>query len=162
MARTDETTGIRPDDGLSAICARYGNRPDALIEILIDIQDERGQVADSDIATIAEALNLSRAEVHGVRSFYSDFSTTPKGRCVVKLCRAEACKAVGGDVLVGAVEKRLSAKVGETSPSGDVSIEPVYCLGNCALAPAVIVGDRPIGRASADMIAEAVLEALRD
>jgi len=156
MVRVDETTGIDRDDGLMAICARYENRPDALIEILIDLQTERGCVADADIAPIAEALNLSRAEVHGVRSFYSDFSTTPKGRTCVKLCRAEACKAVGADALAKAVETRLSAGFGETSPSGDVSLEPVYCLGNCALAPAAMVGERLIGRADADKIVDAI------
>jgi len=156
MAQSDSTTGLRPDEGVAAICAKYDNRPDALIEILIDLQAERGCIADADIAPIADALNLTRAEIHGVRSFYSDFSTTPKGRVCVKLCRAEACKSVGGDTLAQIVEKRLSAKLGQTSPSGDVSLEAVYCLGNCALAPAALVGERLIGRATADKIANAV------
>ncbi len=156
MAQSDSTTGLRPDEGVTAICAKYDDRPDALIEILIDLQAERGHIADADIAPIAEALNLSRAEIHGVRSFYSDFSSTPKGRVSVKLCRAEACKSVGGDALARDVETRLSVKSGGTSPSGDVSLDDVYCLGNCALAPAALVGERLIGRATADKIAKAI------
>ncbi|GJL97291.1 MAG: NADH-quinone oxidoreductase subunit E [Hyphobacterium sp.] len=156
MANSDSTTGSRADEGVSAICAKYDNRPDALIEILIDLQAERGCIADADIAPLADTLNLSRAEIHGVRSFYSDFSSAPKGRVSVKLCRAEACKSVGGDALAKAVEKRLSVQLGHTSPSGDVSLEEVYCLGNCALAPAALVGDRLLGRATADKIANAI------
>jgi formate dehydrogenase subunit gamma len=156
MAHSDSTTGSRPDEGISAICAKYDNRPDALIEILIDLQADRGCIPDADIAPLAEALNLSRAEIHGVRSFYSDFSSSPKGRVSVKLCRAEACKSVGGDALARDVEKRLSVKPGQTSPSGDVSLNDVYCLGNCALAPAALVGDRLMGRATAEKIAIAV------
>ena len=85
---------------------------------------------------VAEALNLSRAEVHGVVSFYHDFRATPPGRTVVKLCRAEACQAVGSEALAAAVERRLGVATGETTPDGRVTLEAAYCLGNCACGPA--------------------------
>jgi len=129
-----------------AACAAEGARPDALIEILHAVQAACGYVPSDVIAPIAEALNISRAEVHGVVTFYHDFRDAPAGRCVVKLCRAEACQAVGGDALATDVEGRFGAKTGATSADGRVTLEPAYCLGNCALGPAVMVDGRLYGR----------------
>ncbi|HMT41032.1 MAG TPA: NAD(P)H-dependent oxidoreductase subunit E [Sphingorhabdus sp.] len=114
------------------ICAQHGNRPDALIEILHAVQAERGYLADDALKGIAHALNISRAEIYGVVTFYHDFRREPPPRHVVKLCRAEACQAVGSEELARHVEARLT-----DSPS--IAVEAVYCLGNCALGPAALV-----------------------
>ena len=149
-------------DEVRGICARHGQRADALIEILIDVQHARGCIADADVGVIAEALNLSRAEVHGVRSFYADFSTTPKGRCVVKLCRAEACQSVGSDALAEQLRARLGLDFGQTSRDGAHTLEAVYCLGNCALGPAAMVNGRLIGRADPGRIDAMIAETAND
>lgn len=139
-------TALESASDIDAICARYEDRPDALIEILIDVQDVYGAIADAHVRQIAGRLNLSRAEVHGVRSFYSDFPVEPNAAPCVKICRAEACQAVGGDDLARDAETALT----------EAHIKPVYCLGNCALAPAAMVQDRLIGRASVDRIRAAL------
>jgi formate dehydrogenase subunit gamma len=140
-----------------AICARHGNDPAALIEILHDLQEEHGWVPEQALPAIASALNIGKAEVHGVVSFYHDFRRAPAGRVVVKLCRAEACQSMGATRLIEQICARLGAGLGETSPQG-VTVEPVYCLGNCALAPAATVGGKLIGRADVARL-EAVIAA---
>ena len=140
------TTNDR-DEAVRAISANYHNRPDALIEMMHDVQGQLGCVDDMAVQLLADAVNRSRAEVHGVRSFYTDFTDTPKGRCVVKLCRAEACQAAGGEALANAIETALNIKTGETHADGSVSLEAAFCLGDCALAPAAMVDDTLIGRA---------------
>lgn len=148
-----------PDTGLATeICARYGNRPDALIEILHDVQEAKGFVPEADLKPIAEALNLSRAEVWGTMSFYHDFRREPAGQHVVKLCRAEACQAVGALELIDGVCAAQGIELGGTS-AGGVTVEPVYCLGNCALGPSAMVNDRLMGRATPDKIAGALDDA---
>lgn len=141
-----------------AICARYGNDPAALLEILHDIQDEAGFVAEAVLPAVAGALNLSRAEVYGVVSFYHDYRRAPAGPVVVKLCRAEACQSMGALALIEAVCTRSGIALGGTSEDG-VTIEPVYCLGNCALAPAAMVNGKLIGRADGDRLDTAIREA---
>lgn len=131
---------------VSAICASFGNRPSCLLEILRAVQEKVGFLADDDLKAVAAALNLSRADVHGVASFYHDFRRQPAGKTVIKICLAEACQAVGCNQLKQHAEHALSVKVGETSSSGAVTLEPVYCLGNCALGPAVMVGETLYGR----------------
>ena len=108
--------------------------------------------------TIADALNLSRAEVYGVLSFYHDYRRAPAGPVVVKLCRAEACQAMGALALIDDVCARRGVVLGGTSEDG-VTIEPVYCLGNCALAPAAMVNGRLLGRADVERLDTAVREA---
>jgi len=130
------------------VCRRHGNSPGALIEILHDIQSVLGFVPDAVLPDIAHALNLSRAEVFGVRTFYHDFRTEPAGKHVLKLCRAEACQAMGADKLAASVAKSLGIEIGGTSRDGAVTVEAVYCLGNCALAPAAMLDGRLIGRCS--------------
>ena len=118
------------------ICAKYDHRADALLEILLDIQERQTCVSDDAARTVAQALNISRAEVQGVRSFYADLSTEPRDPGRLRLCRAEACQALGAD--------RLAAELGGAGLAHDA----IYCLGNCALGPAALIGDRLIGRAS--------------
>jgi formate dehydrogenase subunit gamma len=142
----------------AAICTRHGNDPAALLEILHDLQAEAGCVSDTALPVIAKALNLSRAEVNGVVSFYHDYRKTPAGPVVVKLCRAEACQSVGALALIEAACARRGITLGGTSQDG-VTIEPVYCLGNCALAPAAMVNGTLVGRASVDRLDTAVREA---
>ena len=126
-------------EAAKAIAQRHGNRPDALLEILHDLQHEVGSVPEATLPVIAKALNLSRAEVHGVVTFYHDFRRTPAGRHVIKVCRAEACQSMRGNELAAAAQKSLKVKFGETTSGGAITLEAVYCLGNCALAPAIMV-----------------------
>ena len=141
-----------------AIAALYGNRPDALIEILHDLQHEVGSVPEAALPVIAKALNLSRAEIHGVVSFYHDFRRKPAGRHVVKVCRAEACQSMRGNELAAAAQKTLQVGFGETTGDGAITLEAVYCLGNCALSPAVTVDGKLVGRVDKKKLAKIVAE----
>ena len=124
------------------IAAEHGNRPDALIEILHEVQEALGYVPEAAVPVLADALNLSRAEVHGVVTFYHDFRREPAGRHVLKMCRAEACQSMGGEALVARAEDRLGVACGDTSADGRVTLEPVYCLGLCATAPSAMLDGR--------------------
>jgi formate dehydrogenase subunit gamma len=135
-------------DAASVIAARYDNKPDALLEILHDLQAEVGHVPEAALPVLAKALNISRAEVHGVVTFYHDFRRKPAGRHVVKVCRAEACQSMRGNELAEAAQKSLKVKFGETTADGRVTLEAVYCLGLCSTAPAILVDERPVGRVS--------------
>jgi formate dehydrogenase subunit gamma len=128
-----------------AACARHGNKPDELLEILHDLQHQLGHVPEATLPVIARALNLSRAEVYGVVTFYHDFKRHPVGKHVIKICRAEACQAMGTEQLCRHAEQSLKTKMGSTTPDGAVTIEQVFCLGNCALSPAVMVGETLYG-----------------
>jgi formate dehydrogenase subunit gamma len=118
----------------------------ATLPILHAMQEAFGCVPEEAIPLIADALNLSHAEVYGIVSFYRDFRSKPPGRHVLKLCRAEACQAMGGDALAVAAEAKLSTHVGDASGNGTVTLEPVYCLGLCACAPAALFDGKPFGR----------------
>lgn len=120
-----------------------------LLPILHAIQERLGHIDARAIPVVAEILNLTRAEVHGVVSFYHDFRREPAGRHVVKVCCAEACQAMGSDALVAELESLLGVRLGATTPDLQITLEPVYCLGNCALSPAVMVDGELHGRASA-------------
>jgi formate dehydrogenase subunit gamma len=122
--------------------------PGALIPILHALQEEFGYIHADATPLIATALNLSRAEVHGVISFYHDFRHSAPGRHVLRICRAESCQAMGCDALIDHVEKRAGIKLGETTPDGALTVEQVFCLGNCALSPAVMMDGEPYGRVS--------------
>jgi NADH:ubiquinone oxidoreductase 24 kD subunit len=117
--------------------------------ILHALVDESGYVDPDTIPIVADELNLSRAEVHGVFTFYRDFRTTPPGRTTVRICRAEACQAVGSLDLVEYATARLGVGVGESTPDGTVTLDEVLCLGNCALGPSVQVGRTVHGRVDA-------------
>lgn len=122
--------------------------PGALLPILHEIQHAAGYIPAEIVPAIATALNLSRAEVHGVISFYHHFHSSPMGEHTVQLCRAEACQAVGARELEQHATTSLATELGTTSADGKISLEPVYCLGNCACGPSVQIGDEVHARVS--------------
>lgn len=140
------------------VVAPHLRREGPLLPILHDVQAAFGHVPEAAVGVIAEALNLTRAEVHGVISFYHDFRAAPAGRHIVKICRAEACQAVGGAALGAQVLDRLGIAWGETTADGAVTVEPVYCLGLCACAPAAMVDGAVIGRADTARLMAALAE----
>ena len=124
----------------------------ALLPMLHGIQDALGHVPKAAVPRLAEALNLSQAEVHGVLSFYHDFRTEPPGRHLLRLCRAEACQAMGCDALETHLLGRHGLSFHGTTTDGAVTLEPVYCLGNCALAPSVLIDGEVRGRVTAEKL----------
>lgn len=135
------------DKEIAQSCIReHLNREGPLLPILHALRDEFGYIDEAAEPLIAEALNITRAEVHGVVTFYHDFRREPAGRHVLKLCRAEACQAAGGDPLAAHAKSRLGLTMGTTAADGSVSLEPVYCLGLCATAPSAMLDGRVIGR----------------
>ncbi len=132
------------------IIAELKDKPGALLPILHGIQDALGYIPAETVPDIAKALNLSRAEVHGVISFYHYFRDTPPGKQTVYLCLAESCQAMGGKHLEMHVKHRLGIGFHETTADGNFSLEPVYCLGNCACSPAMQIGKDIYGRVSTD------------
>jgi formate dehydrogenase subunit gamma len=144
-----------------AVCARHGFRPDALLEILHDVQHEAGFVPQASIPVIAEALNLSRADVHGVMSFYHDFKSQLPGKVTVKVCRAEACQSMGAFKMIERFLNKRGLKLGETSADGALTVEATYCLGNCALAPAAMINGQLYGRMSAEKLETRIAEAVQ-
>jgi formate dehydrogenase subunit gamma len=139
--------------------ARLAALPGALMPILHAIQDELGFVPVEAIDRIAAGLNLSRAEVHGVITFYHDFRNTPPGRTVLKLCRAEACQAMGCRALEQRLQDVHGVAMGETSPDGALTVAAVYCLGNCALSPSALLDGRLLGRVDAARLDRIVADA---
>jgi formate dehydrogenase subunit gamma len=117
-----------------------------VLPILHALQHEFGFIPDEAVVQVAEAVNATRAEIHGVVTFYHDFRRAPAGRHVLKLCRAEACQSVGADGLAEHAKTRLGIAWGETSANGAVTLEPVFCLGFCALGPAALLDGAPAGR----------------
>ena len=128
------------------VVAEHKSRPGPLIEILHGVQAQLGFVPAAAVPVIAEGLNLSRAEVHGVVTFYHFFRDHPVGRHVVRLCQAESCQAMGAAALATHAKRRLGIDFHETSPDGAFTLEPVYCLGNCACSPALMVDGDLLGR----------------
>lgn len=143
---------------IAEIVAAHAGREGALLPILHDVQAALGHVPDAAVPVIAAALNLSRAEVHGVVTFYHDFRRAPAGRHVVKLCRAEACQATGGAALAAGALARLGLDWGGTTRNGAVTVEAVYCLGLCACGPAALVDGRPVGRLDAEALDRVLAE----
>lgn len=130
-----------------------------LLPILHGIQEEFGYVPQDALPLIAKALNLSRAEVHGVMTFYHDIRAEPAGRHVLKLCRAEACQSMGGEAFCNSVREALGIDWHETTPDGRVTLEPVFCLGLCSCAPAAMLDGELIGRADLASVNAAIAEA---
>ena len=133
---------------------RFGNEPAPLLEILHAVQEQLGFVPPEAVPMIADALNLSRAEVHGVVSFYHHFRSAAPGRHTLALCRAEACKAMNADALAEFAQERLGLGFGETRADGRVTLDAVYCLGNCACAPSAMIDGELRGRVDAQTISE--------
>ena len=129
-----------------AFLGPYGETASALLPILHALQAHFGYIHASVLPHIAERLNISKAEVHGALSFYHDFHTAPVAKHRLKICRAEACQSMGCEDLVGYLEQKHGLIIGEPSLQGRLAIENVYCLGNCGLAPAALLDERPIGR----------------
>ncbi len=134
LARTEEI--LTAHDGLEG----------PLLPILHAIQAQFGYVPRDTLPVIAKRLNLSKAEVHGVMSFYHDFREDPAGRHVLKLCRAEACQSMGGDRVAAHAQKQLGIEWHETTRDGQVTLEPIFCLGLCACAPAAMIDGKLVGR----------------
>lgn len=132
-----------------------------LLPILHAIQSEFGYVPESAKQIIAKALNLSRAEVHGVVTFYHDFRDHPSGRHVLKLCRAEACQSMGCEPLADKIKAKFGIDWHETTPDGAVTLEPVFCLGLCASAPAAMLDDALYGRLNEDCLNDIAEEVRR-
>ena len=132
----------------------FENRPEMLVQILHAFLDRFGWISDEAIRQLASELNLSRADVHGVVSYYHDFRTSPPGKHVVKICEAEACQSMGSRELSEHAQKSLGLGMHESND--DVTLEPVYCLGNCACSPAIMVDGKTFGRVNADRFDEIV------
>jgi formate dehydrogenase subunit gamma len=136
------------------VIGKHKAEPSSLLPILHDVQHVFGHVPEAVVPQIAKALNLSRADVHGVVTFYHDYRRAPAGKHVIKLCRAEACQSMGVEALAEQLSERLSVAFGSTDKSSNVTLEAVYCLGLCACAPAAMVDGRLIGRLDASTINE--------
>ncbi|ENN89561.1 hypothetical protein RHSP_60128 [Rhizobium freirei PRF 81] len=152
--------------GTGEIAARAGTIIDSmksmegpLLPILHGIQEEFGYVPPDTLPLIAKALNLSRAEVHGVMTFYHDYRDHPAGRHVLKLCRAEACQSMGGDAVAERVKQLLGIDFHQTTLDGSVTLEPVYCLGLCACSPTAMLDGQLHGRLDAESAEDLVKEA---
>lgn len=157
--RTDSAADI------ARIVAARRDMPGALLPILHEIQDTQGYIPADAVPVIAKALSLSRAEVHGVITFYHHFHQQPAGRHVVQVCRAEACQSVGADALAEHACRKLGCDFHETTADGQYTLEPVYCLGQCATGPSMMIGDRIHARVDArrfDRLVDAVREAVRE
>jgi len=143
------------------IIAGHDKLEGATLVILHAMQEAFGYVPEPAIPMIASALGLSRAEVHGVFTFYHDFRHEPAGRHVLKICRAEACQAAGGDALAARAEAKLGIALGNTTSDARVTLEPIYCLGLCATAPSAMLDGRIIGRLDEQRLDALVAEAQR-
>jgi formate dehydrogenase subunit gamma len=142
------TGNINPK--VQAIITSLKDKPGALLPILHGIQDQLGYIPAETVPAIADALNLSRAEVHGVISFYHYFRDTPPGKTTIQLCRAESCQAMGAKALENHVKNKLGIDYHETTTDGAFSLESVYCLGLCACSPSMQIGKEVYGRVSAE------------
>ena len=143
------------------IIAEHSKMEGATLPILHALQEAFGYVPEEAIPMIATALNLSRAEVYGVFTFYHDFRAKKAGHHVLKLCRAEACQAAGGDALAARAEAKLGIALGNTTADERVTLEPIYCLGLCATAPSAMLDGRLVGRLDEARIDALVSEAQR-
>ena len=140
---------IDKDKELAAVqrsLLQHADEPGALLPILHDVQDALGYIPAHTVPAIADALNLSRAEVHGVVTYYHHFRSEAPGRHVVQVCRAEACQAMGADDLLAHAQQRLGCAAHGTSKDGAFTLEPAFCLGLCASSPAMAIDDEPHAR----------------
>lgn len=145
----------------SNIIRRHAEREGPLLPILHDLQAAFGHIPAEAVVFVAEALNLTRAEVHGVVSFYHDFRDKPAGRHVLKLCRAEACQSMNSEALAHQMLDRLGLDWGGTTPDGRLTVEATYCLGLCACAPSAMLDGEPIARLTPQSLDDIVREAGR-
>ncbi len=158
MQQSDAQANADIASKTSAVIDELKHLEGPLLPILHGVQEAFGCVPEQALPVIAHALNLSRAEVFGVASFYHDFRREPAGRHVLKLCQAESCQAMGSEAIAAEVTRRLGVGFHETAKDGSVTLEPVYCLGLCACSPSALLDGEPIGRLDADKIDEIVAE----
>jgi formate dehydrogenase subunit gamma len=147
------------NDRAGEIIAAHADGEGPLLPLLHALQAEFGCVPDDVVPLIAKALNLTRAHVHGVITFYHDFRREPPGRHVLKLCRAEACQAAGGDAICARAEKTLGIAFGETTPDRSMTLEETYCLGLCAVGPSAMLDGRVVARIDDAKIDQLITEA---
>ena len=136
----------------SEIISSFDAKPEMLVQILHAFSARYSCISEKAIRQIADELNLSRADVHGVVSYYEDFHNTPRSKKVLRICQAESCQAMGSRALTAHAEKALGIRVGETTSDGETTLEAVYCLGNCACSPAVLIDDKVHGRVSCEKL----------
>lgn len=134
----------------SELIQDFGAAPEMLVQILNAFVDKFSYISEEAIRQIADEVNLSRADVHGVVSYYHDHRTKPVGKRLIKICQAESCQAMGSDALTAHAEKSLGLQMHGTSDDGEITLEPVYCLGNCACSPAVMIDNRVYGRVDSE------------
>lgn len=158
MSGTPAPAGPVDEGRILAIVERHRHRDGPLLEILHEVQGALGCVPAGAVPVIARALNLSRAEVHGVLTFYHHFRSAPPGRRVLRLCRAESCQAAGSRALERHLAGRLGVGFGETTPDGSITLEAVYCLGLCACSPAAMLDQEVHGRLTPERL-DALLDA---
>ncbi len=149
-------TTVNLPELVSSVVESHRHLRGPLLEILHEIQDRLGFIDPDVVPLLAAELNLSRADVHGVVTFYRDFRSAPPGRVTLKICRAEACQSVGAERLVADLEQRLAIKVGQTTPDGTTTLDQVFCLGNCALGPSAQINGRVYGRLDPDRVVDIV------
>lgn len=145
---------------VQAVVDEFGHLEGPLLPILHGLQEEFGYLPPETLPQVANALNISRAEIHGVATFYHDFRSHPAGRHVLKLCRAEACQSMGGNAIAARLQQALGVGFHETAKDGSVTLDPVYCLGLCASAPAAMLDGEVIGRLDSEAV-DAIVEAVR-
>jgi formate dehydrogenase subunit gamma len=137
---------LQPETPITNLLDQYRDIPGGLLPLLHAIQGELGYIPPDEVPAIAGEMNLSRAEVHGVISSYHDFRTQPAGRHTLQICRAEACQAMGSRALEDYAKQSLGVEFGGTTADGTITLERVYCLGNCACSPSVRIGDSVYAR----------------
>ena len=152
-------SGTYDKSAATELIREFGASPEMLVQILNAFVERFSYISDEAIRHIADEVNISRADVHGVVSFYHDHRTEPAGNRVVKICQAESCQAMGSNALTAHAEIALGVKMHNTRDDGEVTLEPVYCLGNCACSPAIMIDEQVFGRVDAkrfdDLIAAA-------
>lgn len=154
-----ETLDAEVLDKVQALIAQYKDMPGALLPLLHSIQDGIGYVPEACYLPISKALALSVAEVHGVVTFYHHFRSHPAGRHILQICRAESCQAMGSEKLEANIKSSLGIDYHQTTADGAITLEPVYCLGNCACSPALMMDDEVYGRMNSQKVAELISDA---
>jgi formate dehydrogenase subunit gamma len=150
------------EEAAAGVIGAHALQRGPLLPVLIALQEAFGYVDERAIPLVAEALNLSRADVYGVLTFYSELRRSPSGRFRVQVCRGEACQSVGANALAAHARASLGVEFGETTPDGAVTLDEVFCLGNCALGPTVALDGRPLGRVDAEAFDLLVRDASRN
>jgi len=146
------------DEVVASALLKYAGDAGGVLPLLHEIQSILGHIPGDCVADIARGMGLSRAEVHGIISFYHDFHTEPRGATSIQVCRAEACQAMGSRNLEVHVKNRLGIDYGQTTADGRFSLQPVYCLGNCACSPSLRIGDDVFARVDANRFDELLVQ----